>query len=64
MLRIGGREQGAEAVVGRLLGGNSRPIGLGAALIALPGMIPFEGGVPLVYRGEVDGAIGVSGGPP
>jgi uncharacterized protein GlcG (DUF336 family) len=36
----------------------------GAALIALPGMIPFEGGVPLVYRGEIVGAIGVSGGSP
>jgi uncharacterized protein GlcG (DUF336 family) len=36
----------------------------GAALIDLPGMIPFEGGVPLVYGGEVVGAIGVSGGSP
>ena len=36
----------------------------GMALIALPGMIPFEGGVPLIYRGEVVGAIGVSGGSP
>ena len=36
----------------------------GTALIALPGMIPFEGGVPLVYRGEIVGAIGVSGGSP
>lgn len=36
----------------------------GMALIALPGMIPFEGGFPLVYRGEIVGAIGVSGGSP
>ena len=25
-------------------------------LLALPGMVPFEGGVPLIYRGEVVGA--------
>jgi glc operon protein GlcG len=36
----------------------------GMALTALPGIVPFEGGVPLVYRGEVIGAIGVSGGMP
>jgi glc operon protein GlcG len=36
----------------------------GMALIALPGMVPFEGGVPLVCRGEVVGAIGISGGTP
>ena len=30
-------------------------------LIGLPGALPFEGGVPLVYQGEVIGAIGVSG---
>jgi glc operon protein GlcG len=35
----------------------------GAALTALPGMMPFPGGVPLVYRGEVIGAIGISGSP-
>ena len=34
------------------------------ALIALPGIVPFEGGVPLIYRGEVVGAIGISGGTP
>jgi glc operon protein GlcG len=33
-------------------------------LLALPGMVPFEGGVPLIYRGEVVGAIGISGGTP
>jgi uncharacterized protein GlcG (DUF336 family) len=33
------------------------------ALIGLPGMVPFDGGVPLAYRGEVAGAIGVSGSP-
>jgi glc operon protein GlcG len=26
--------------------------------------VPFEGGVPLIYRGEVVGAIGISGGTP
>lgn len=36
----------------------------GLALTALPGIVPFEGGVPLLYRGEVIGAIGVSGGSP
>jgi glc operon protein GlcG len=36
----------------------------GMALVALPGIVPFEGGVPLLYRGEVIGAIGVSGGTP
>lgn len=30
-------------------------------LVALPGGMPFEGGVPLVWEGEVIGAIGVSG---
>jgi uncharacterized protein GlcG (DUF336 family) len=30
-------------------------------LVNLPGAFPFEGGVPLVYQGEVIGAIGVSG---
>jgi glc operon protein GlcG len=34
------------------------------ALISLPGIVPFEGGVPLIYRGEVIGAIGISGGTP
>ncbi len=31
------------------------------AMLALPGATPVEGGVPLVYRGEMVGAIGVSG---
>ncbi len=31
------------------------------ALLALPHIIPVEGGVPLVHEGQVIGAIGVSG---
>lgn len=31
------------------------------ALIALPGALPFDGGVPIKVDGEVLGAIGVSG---
>ena len=31
------------------------------ALVALPGAIPFEGGIPLSADGQVIGAIGVSG---
>jgi glc operon protein GlcG len=31
------------------------------ALIALPGAVPLEGGLPLVVDGEMIGAIGVSG---
>jgi glc operon protein GlcG len=31
------------------------------ALLALPGAVPLEGGVPLVVDGEMIGAIGVSG---
>ena len=31
------------------------------AMLNLPGLTPVEGGVPLLYRGEVVGAIGVSG---
>ena len=31
------------------------------AMLNLPGATPVEGGVPLVYRGEIVGAIGVSG---
>lgn len=31
------------------------------ALLALPGAVPLEGGVPLVVEGQVIGAIGVSG---
>ncbi len=29
--------------------------------MALPGMMPLEGGLPLLYQGQVIGAIGVSG---
>jgi uncharacterized protein GlcG (DUF336 family) len=29
--------------------------------LAMPGMLPIEGGVPLVYEDEIVGAIGVSG---
>jgi uncharacterized protein GlcG (DUF336 family) len=31
------------------------------SLLTLPNVTPLEGGVPLVYKGEVIGAIGVSG---
>jgi uncharacterized protein GlcG (DUF336 family) len=31
------------------------------AILSLPGALPVEGGLPLVYRGEIIGAIGVSG---
>lgn len=31
------------------------------AMLSLPNITPVEGGVPLIYRGEVVGAIGVSG---
>jgi uncharacterized protein GlcG (DUF336 family) len=31
------------------------------AVVALPGVIPIEGGVPLIHEGRVIGAIGVSG---
>lgn len=31
------------------------------AMLSLPGITPVEGGAPLLYRGEVVGAIGVSG---
>lgn len=30
-------------------------------LVALPGALPFEGGVPIVHESQVIGAIGVSG---
>lgn len=30
-------------------------------MMMLPGATPVEGGLPLIYRGEVVGAIGVSG---
>ena len=29
--------------------------------LAMPGIMPLEGGIPLVYQGEVVGAIGISG---
>lgn len=29
--------------------------------LAMPGMLPIEGGVPLICEGEIVGAIGVSG---
>jgi len=29
--------------------------------LAMPGMLPIEGGVPLIYQGEIVGAIGISG---
>jgi uncharacterized protein GlcG (DUF336 family) len=29
--------------------------------LAMPGMLPIEGGVPLVHEGEIVGAIGISG---
>ncbi len=29
--------------------------------LSMPGMLPIEGGVPLIYEGEIVGAIGVSG---
>jgi len=32
-----------------------------AELVALPGGIPFDGGVPLIWNDQVIGAIGVSG---
>jgi uncharacterized protein GlcG (DUF336 family) len=31
------------------------------ALLALPGLLPVEGGVPLLWNGQVVGALGVSG---
>ena len=34
------------------------------AALALPGATPLQGGVPIVYRGSVIGAIGVSGNTP
>lgn len=29
--------------------------------LSMPGMLPVEGGVPIVYKGDIVGAIGVSG---
>jgi glc operon protein GlcG len=31
------------------------------ATLALPGNVPVEGGLPLIYKGDIVGAIGVSG---
>ncbi|MDA1313084.1 MAG: heme-binding protein [Acidobacteria bacterium] len=36
-------------------------LGNSTAVLALPGSIPFEGGLPIKYEGAVIGAIGVSG---
>ena len=33
----------------------------GVGLVALPGGLAFEGGVPIIHQGEVIGGIGVSG---
>jgi uncharacterized protein GlcG (DUF336 family) len=35
--------------------------GLNLRMLATPGMVPLEGGVPLIADGRVVGAIGVSG---
>ena len=29
--------------------------------LAMPGMLPIEGGIPLIHNGEIVGAIGISG---
>jgi len=34
------------------------------AALALPGVTPLQGGVPIIYEGKVIGAIGVSGNTP
>lgn len=36
--------------------------GEGLRMLGLPGVVPVEGGVPLVMNGTIVGAIGVSGG--
>lgn len=36
--------------------------GDGLRILGLPGAVPIEGGVPLLSRGRIIGAIGVSGG--
>jgi len=36
--------------------------GDGLRVLGLPGVVPVEGGVPLVRSGQIVGAIGVSGG--
>jgi glc operon protein GlcG len=35
--------------------------GGGLRLLAVPGVMPLEGGVPIVVDGKIIGAIGVSG---
>ena len=35
--------------------------GAGLRVLALPGALPIEGGIPLVMDGQIVGAIGVSG---
>lgn len=32
-----------------------------AGYLAMPGMLPIEGGVPLTHNGDIVGAIGISG---
>ncbi|MBB5754838.1 GlcG/HbpS family heme-binding protein [Prosthecomicrobium pneumaticum] len=34
---------------------------IGPAVLALPGVIPFEGGVPILVEGALVGGVGVSG---
>jgi glc operon protein GlcG len=36
--------------------------GVGLRILALPGALPVEGGIPLIVDGRIVGAIGVSGG--
>jgi glc operon protein GlcG len=36
--------------------------GAGLRILALPGAVPIEGGVPIVANGRIIGALGVSGG--
>jgi glc operon protein GlcG len=36
--------------------------GVGLRILALPGALPVEGGIPLIVDGKIVGAIGVSGG--
>jgi glc operon protein GlcG len=35
--------------------------GAGLRVLALPGAVPVEGGIPLIMEGQIVGAIGVSG---
>ena len=36
-------------------------VGGRTALVALPGAMPFDGGLPIMWQGELIGSIGVSG---